>query len=705
MNVDSFLLILGAAMAFGLAAVAYCREAKSPCARFAFSVGMIVLGVESLLAAASTHVFLQSAALVWQRWRLMATALLPGTWLLFSLTYARGNEKEFLTRWKTVILAAFVLPAGLAVLAWPDLVHGDSESGPNATWVLGLGRPGVLLSLISLGGAILCLMNLEWTLRSSTGTMRWRIKHMIVGLGLLFAVRCYGSTQDFLYSAVNLRLSVLNAAALLLGGGFMLLSMRRGSFGAVDLYPSHGFLRGSLTAMVAGVYLLIIGVLAKVSVYFNLGEAFPMGAFLMLLGLLGVMLIVLSDRLRQRIGSIVSRHFRRPRYDYRQIWSTFSARTGAFNEPTDYCRAVAKVISETFETLSVTVWLWDGIARKWSLGGSTSFSESEARKALGSEQTAVEAVATLRRFSHPTAVLGVPGEAGAWLKRMTHKDFAEGGECFFLPLLTNDEMLGLLILGDRVQAQPFTIEEFELLKTVADQMTANLLNIRLSRRLGDSQKLEAFQTMSAFFVHDLKNTASTLSLMLQNLPKHFDDPAFRQDAARAVSKSVDKINGLVTRLSSLRQNSEVKPVTADLNEAVKQAVANVGGFPQGALVIALGALPPVTMDAEQIQKVTTNLLINAREASGDGGKIEVRTSRNGGWVILSVSDCGCGMTAEFVERSLFRPFMTTKREGLGIGLFHSKTIVEAHHGRIEVESRPGEGSIFQVLLPVHEVGT
>jgi signal transduction histidine kinase len=77
----------------------------------------------------------------------------------------------------------------------------------------------------------------------------------------------------------------------------------------------------------------------------------------------------------------------------------------------------------------------------------------------------------------------------------------------------------------------------------------------------------------------------------------------------------------------------------------------------------------------------------------------VGTAQESGWVQFSVADTGCGMSPEFVRRSLFRPFQTTKKSGLGIGMFHSKTIIEAHQGRVEVQSRPGEGTTFRVFLP------
>ncbi len=95
----------------------------------------------------------------------------------------------------------------------------------------------------------------------------------------------------------------------------------------------------------------------------------------------------------------------------------------------------------------------------------------------------------------------------------------------------------------------------------------------------------------------------------------------------------------------------------------------------------------------------TNLVLNAKESQAGRGRIELATRQENGWAVVSVRDQGCGMTPSFIERSLFRPFQTTKKNGLGIGMFQSKMIVEVHGGRIAVESEPGKGTTFQVYLP------
>jgi putative PEP-CTERM system histidine kinase len=214
-----------------------------------------------------------------------------------------------------------------------------------------------------------------------------------------------------------------------------------------------------------------------------------------------------------------------------------------------------------------------------------------------------------------------------------------------------------------------------------------------------ARELEAFQTMSAFFVHDLKNTASTLSLMLQNLPIHFNDPAFREDALRGISRTVTHINDIIGRLTLLRQELAIHAVDSDLNQLVTATLAELAPSGEARLHQDLRPIPRVPLDPEQMRKVLTNLVLNARDATGPGGEIRIETARENDWTVLSVSDNGCGMSREFMERSLFRPFQTTKKQGIGIGMFQSRMIIEAHRGRIEVESELGRGTTFRVFLP------
>ena len=142
---------------------------------------------------------------------------------------------------------------------------------------------------------------------------------------------------------------------------------------------------------------------------------------------------------------------------------------------------------------------------------------------------------------------------------------------------------------------------------------------------------------------------------------------------------------------------------ADLNELVGKSLAGWEEVAGIHLKKELAPLPKVWFDPELMLKVATNLIFNAREAvPPSSGEVRIQTLRRNGWAVLAISDNGCGMSTEFLSRSLFRPFQTTKKNGLGIGMFQSKMIVEAHKGKIEVESETGKGTTFRILLPLQK---
>jgi putative PEP-CTERM system histidine kinase len=697
-NPFAIIAFIAAGLAIAGGAVAFLRSPKGV-AQGAFLVGMILLGAESLLTGMSLQPSLPEHDVQLQNLRLWATGLLSGTWLLFSLTYARGNYRQFLSKWWPVLALAFLVPIW-AILVGPDtLVIGKDRSSPPYDWYLALSWPGRALVSTFLVSAILILMHLERTLRTSVGTMRWRIKFMVVGLGLLFAVRIYATSQNLLYSTIDPWLQKVEIIALLLTCGLIGLAFVRAGLAKADVYPSPQFLQGSATVLLAGLYLLLVGGVAQIINILGGDAASAWKTFFILASLAVLVTLLLSDRVRQYLHQFVSRHFKRPHYDYRAVWTTFAERTSFIMDKTGLCQAVVKWISETFNVLSVSIWVVDETNQRLTLGASTSLPQNSAL--FSSNLQAAELIQHLSRAGSPIDLESATEPWIASLKEATNSLFPNGGRRVCVPIVGRGELVAVLTLGDRVNGIPFSIEDFELLKCVSGQVASHLANIQLSQKLLQVRELEAFQTMAAFFVHDLKNVGSTFSLMLQNLEAHFDNPEFRKDALRSLTRSVEHLNNLISRLTLLRQQLAVHPAPADLNEVASSALEELKGLPGIKVLRNLQPLPQISLDREQIQKVLTNLLLNAVEALGSQGEINVETSQRDSWAVLTVRDNGPGMSPEFMAHSLFRPFQTTKKKGLGIGMFHSKMIVDAHQGKIEVESLPGKGATFRVLLPLN----
>lgn len=648
---------------------------------------MLTLAAEAALTAAASRAADPLTFVRWQYVRLLATALVPGTWFLFSLSFARVDSRQAIRRRAWFVAGALLVPLALVLLFPGALYRGVGQSASGAL-TLPLGWAGQVFELSFLAGCVLVLLNLERTLRASTGSMRWFIKFMTLGVGGLFATRVYTSSQTLLYVAYDESFEAFKVGALIVAALLVGLSLARARLQDAEVYLSAAALHSSFAVGAVGLYLLVVGGLATLARRHGSAEALPVVTFVVFLALLGLTALVLSGEVRHRTRRLVSRHFKRPHYEYREVWRSFTERTGSLLEEGDLARAVARFVSDTLRVPSVTLWLSDDAGETLRPGGSTVYSSERARDLAGEHHPILERVRT-------------EDDVVVDLRATAHLDHGETLEDvrYAALLQAGSETLGLMVLGERGKREPLSLEDLDLLGVMAEQAAASLLNLRLGAQLLKAKEMEAFQSLSAFFVHDLKNLASKLSLTMRNLPAHYDDPGFRDDLLGFMERSVKKINEMCTRLSPLSRGLEIQPQPTDLDALVRDALVGLEGTLAADIEKDLAMPGPVHVDPDEISKVVVNLVLNASEAVGEDGLIRVSTGRFGGAPGVEVSDNGLGMSEDFVRRSLFQPFQTTKTHGLGIGLFHSRKIVEAHGGRIEVQSAEGRGSTFRVLFP------
>jgi putative PEP-CTERM system histidine kinase len=671
---------------------------KRSVAAWCFFAGTAALGLDSVFTGLSLRATQFGDVAEWLAPAFIAKSFVPVTWLAFSLTYSRNNHREFLTRWKIPLVLLGLLPIGSSLGCLEQL---RSPEAPGDLWWLQSGVMSQTLNITLLVSLVLILMNLELTFRSAVGTSRWRIKFVVVGLAVIFGARLYVRSQAILFSAPDVALWSFESGALLIGCLFLSLAYARTGFAEIDVYPSTAVLRSSLTLLIVGGYLLIVGVLAQVVSRFGGAEIFQFQAGIVLLGMAGLAVLLLSDRARQSIHVFVVRHFGKAQHDSARIWTLLSLRLASVTDQAHLCGVSAKLLSETFDALSVTLWLLDQEKGRLIIGASTARHTSEGSGTTSADTASGAVAAGLQERSTPFDLEDVHEAWAEELRQLNPTTFPNGGDRLCVPLRAGEQTLGVLVLADRVNGAVYTVEELELLKCIGDQVTSVLLNLRLATEVARARELEAFRTMSAFFVHDLKNAAASLNLMLKNLPVHFDDPAFREDALRGVGNTARRIDDMIARLSALRHRPDSVRVAADLNQLVNEALDRLNGMPNVEVMRELQPLPGILADREQIQSVVTNLVLNARDALGSGGRIQVNTEHQGERIVLSVADNGCGMTQAYMKESLFRPFQSTKKKGLGIGLFQSRAIVQAHGGGVHVESEPGKGTTFLVSFPVN----
>jgi signal transduction histidine kinase len=244
-------------------------------------------------------------------------------------------------------------------------------------------------------------------------------------------------------------------------------------------------------------------------------------------------------------------------------------------------------------------------------------------------------------------------------------------------------------------------------RSMADNL--NILAERMRAqytREAEARQFESFFRLSAMLTHDLKNSIEALSLIVSNMEKHFDNEQFRADAMKSLTSATDKLRAIVARLSrpvtslsgehKLPRKVDVVPILRRSIKATAEPIAN-----QHQLNVELPAELFAVVDANRIEEVFENLILNAIEAMAHKrGTLTIAADKNAkGEPKITFTDNGCGMTENFLKESLFRPFRTTKKAGVGLGLYTCREVVAACGGSIEVESAEGVGTTFRVVLP------
>ena len=303
MHLNSWLAGAAVFLCVALALLAPLRSRQKAASWF-FSAGMLIFAAEGALQAISLKAGSAELIEYWQSLALVVSSLLPGTWFCFSVTYSRGEYRAFFKKWRLLLLFGSLLPVALAASFRPELFRILPYSEADPTLWLNFALPGKILNALLLLGTVLTLMNLERTLRSAVGTVRWRIKFLVLGLGVIFGARIYIRSQALLYSGNELALGSLVTGALLLGCVLMAIACFRGAFSNIDVYPSRAVLHTSLTVLLVGGYLLVVGLLAQLVARLGGAGSFQLQAFLLLVGVALLAVFLLSDKLRQRIQAV-----------------------------------------------------------------------------------------------------------------------------------------------------------------------------------------------------------------------------------------------------------------------------------------------------------------------------------------------------------------------------------------------------------------
>jgi putative PEP-CTERM system histidine kinase len=274
-----------------------------------------------------------------------------------------------------------------------------------------------------------------------------------------------------------------------------------------------------------------------------------------------------------------------------------------------------------------------------------------------------------------------------------------------LPLYKDDVLWGMVIMrGDDNTTKRLNWELRDYLTVVSAQISNYIFHNLAADELAENAQFSAFNRMSAFVVHDLKNVLAQIDLILCNAEQHKDNPEFIEDTFETLHHTKARMDKMLSQLTEKEVKPEGSDSLVDVAACIGKVVAERCGSYQPKPSIELVEQLPVVLDEEKFSNVMYHLISNAQQATPDDGQVTISIEKtiDDKAVIVQITDTGSGMSAEFIRHRLFKPFDTTKgNAGMGIGAYDAKAYLEKIGGQLLVASQEQAGSTFTLHIPAH----
>lgn len=610
--------------------------------------------------------------------------------------------------WLTYLFVLFSRGAGVAGRRTITVLYVMLFAGTLAKIVLGftpmfglsgggdLGRGiffvSLVLRILVLAGGMMLIHNLYL---ATLPAERWRVRGPLVAIAGMWAWDLNLYTVAYLNGGwPGTLIAYRGVMVMALAIPFSLTGVRRQT-GGLRFSRAAAFQSASLLAI--GGYLIFM-VLATRAMALIGGQNFRLAqvAIVIIMSVAAAVLLP-SPRVRAWLRVTIAKHFFAHRYDYREEWLRF---TGTLGRPGDEslpleARAI-KAIADITESPGGLLLVDDG-------GGGLTCGARWHWPIIDAPQVA-DAGDLVRHLETTGRVLELDalreGDPRDDAERALVPDWllAESSAWIVVPLIHIDRLTGMVAVERPRSDRALDWEDFDLLKIAGRQVASYLAEAHSQEALSEANRFDEFNRRFAFILHDIKNIVSQLSLVARNAERHADNPDFRADMVATLQSSVGKMNALLALLATKNRTEPAAQRPLPLMPFVRALAAE--RRQSNPLVVDGWDNVVAVTDPARLEQALVHIVQNAVDASDPDAPIHIAVGARGGRATISVQDSGRGMSAEFIRNDLFKPFSSTKANGFGVGAFEARSLLAAMGGSLEVESRPGEGSRFTILLPL-----
>jgi putative PEP-CTERM system histidine kinase len=619
-----------------------------------------------------------------------ADVLRNGAWFAFLLALMDRSDKsgaEGGARDRVLMTVA------ATIVGW-GLVAQFLVVGANFVF----GHPVRVAAYGTLAAAVFMLILVEQIVRNTAEASRWAIMPLCLGLAGAAVFDVYLFADALLFNRLDLDIWSARGFVHALALPLIVLSVSRHGGTAMRVVVSRQVMFRSIALIACGVYLLFMASAGYYVRYFGGEWGRALQAALIAAGAFLLLLMVFSGSTRAKVRVLISKHFFKYRYDYREEWLKFTKALSARDDQLAMGEQVVRGLANLVESPGGALWLRGPggksflLSARWNMPASTGAEEIDGALARFLADSGWVVNLEEYRFS-PARYGGL--RLPQWLSEISHA-------WLVVPLSTGVDLIGYVVLATARTPVDVNWEVNDLLKTAGRQAASFLGQMQATEALLEARKFDAFNRMSAFVVHDLKNIVAQLSLMVRNAERHRDNPEFQSDMLMTVEHSVERMKQLMMQL-----REGTAPIETGHRVELESVIRRIERTKAGqAPALEVEIADPVAAQGheDRLERVIGHLVQNAIDATGGKGRVWIKLARQDDHALVEIGDTGHGMTPEFVRERLFKPFQTTKRTGMGIGAYESHQYVHELGGRVLVDTTPGAGTRMRLLLPLFKTG-
>jgi len=560
---------------------------------------------------------------------------------------------------------------------------------------------GYTTLILQVSISVVGLLLLEQVWQNASIFSRSGIKYLTIAMASLFFYDFLMYSDALLFQQMSTVLWDSRGAINTLAAPLIALTMINSRKQPLGMHVSRQMIFHSTTLIIAGIYLLIISAGGYyISIFGGTwGEAFRV--LFIFVGILALVTLVSSPIIRAKIMVFISKNFFDYKYDYRDEWiKSTDALTNTHSkinetEHNELPAEIIKILGDLVGSRSGAIWGKDEDGH-FVLRGKLDLKDPridtiESNSDLITYFKKNEWVINLDEYMlDPTKydLIEIPSDIlnqeQPWL---------------LIPLGMSDNLAGIVLLSNPIASLDLNWENYDLLKIVSQQACSYLEQSDSQERLGAARQFEAVNQTSAFLVHDIKTIIAQLSLLVKNAERHKTNPEFIEDMIRTTNHTVEKMEHLLHQIHSPTQDDTTEvvalsPILLEVYESHKNAQPIPSlEFPEKELRIQ--------GNKEQLKSVIGHIVQNALDATAKDGEISIATKLAPGYIFIFIQDNGCGMSDDFVNNLLFKPFKSTKGlTGMGIGVYQSREYLRRIGGSISVTSQLDIGTCFTLKIPV-----